>query len=724
MDNNEKNLNFSISGMTCASCVRIVEKNLKKTEGVKYVSVNLATEKAFVIADNSVNYETLEKAVKNAGYEMKREAPTSDIIEQRFKNDRKNMIFSLSLTIPLMILMIFHMSGIMIPFFKWIELFTGGAVIFISGRKTLKGAGIALTHFHTNMDTLVSMGALSAWITTIFSILGFDILSFGSLSAMLIAFHLTGRYIESRLKFKASKDIRSLLELQSKEANIIEGNEIIKIPSENLKTGNKIIVRTGEKIPADGFIYEGTGFIDESMITGEPIPVGKNNGDEVIGGTVLNSGVIKIEVTGTGEDSFLSQMIKLIEEAQSSKVPIQAFADRITLYFIPVVFFLALGGALLWYFNYQNMQPFLQYFSDIFPWVNYSSGALSNAVFVFVASIVIACPCALGLATPMALVAGSGVAAKKGLIIKNGESIQTAKDIDVVIFDKTGTITEGKPKVTETSLSKELILVAGALEKNSIHPIAKSVYEYSKDTGEIPEIKETEEIPGKGIKGILNNDSYFLGKPFDYDLYKDKTEKGYTVIEMRKNDEIMGFISISDPIKSDSAEAVSKLKSQKIKTVMITGDNALTAKAVSEKTGIEDFIAGVKPEDKVKYVRDYQIKGHKVAMIGDGINDAAALKSADIGIAIGTGTDLAIESADIIIVKGELSRVNDAIEISGITFKKIRQNLFWAFFYNIIAIPLALSGLLHPAIAEIAMTFSSINVVLNSSAINRYFNKK
>ena len=719
----EKNSTFAVKGMTCASCVKIVEKNLKKINGVKYVSVNLATEKAFIIHDDTVNEDDFKNAIEASGYKMLKEVPTSDILEERFKDNFKNMKLALYITIPLMILMLFNMNGKKIPYFEWIELVFGGFVVFYNGRKILKGAKIALTHFHANMDTLVSLGAISAWITTVLSISGLNILSFGTISAMLISFQLTGKYIESKLKFKASKDIRALLEIRVKSANLMSDGEVVKIPIETLKQKDIVIVRMGEKIPADGKVIEGKGSVDESMITGEPIPVEKNINSEVIGGTILSSGVIKVRVEKIGKDTFLNQMIRLIEEAQSSKVPIQGFADRVTMYFIPVVFFMALIGALVWYFNYDDLQGFLFSMSNLIPWVNPNAGALSTAVFVFVASIVIACPCALGLATPMALVSGSGVAAKKGLIIKNGEAIQGSKDINILFLDKTGTITKGKPEVVETSIDDDVFEIVASIEKNSVHPLAQSIVNYAKKKSLMKsyDFERIEEIAGSGVIGVLNNKKYYIGKVKDENKYKFLMKKGYTVIEVSVDESTVGYISIFDPIKEDTVEAIKKIKQLGIQPIMLTGDNKITAEVIANSVGI-DFISGVKPHEKVKNIREYQINGKKVGMVGDGINDAAALKSADIGIAIGTGTDLAIESADIVIVKGKLSKVVDAIEISKVTFKKIKQNLFWAFFYNIIAIPIALSGLLHPAIAEIAMTFSSINVIVNSSRINKKLN--
>lgn len=719
---NEKNITFSIKGMTCASCVNRVENNIKKIDGIKYVSVNLATEKAFVTVEKGLEFETIESAVKNAGYEASKDIPTENELEKRFIEKRKNLKITLIVTLPLVFLMILHMIGIMIPFFVFIELIVAGFVLFYNGRETLKGAWIALSHFHTNMDTLISLGALSAWLTSLMNILGMDIFSFGSLAAMILAFHITGRYIEARLKQKASKEIRSLLSMKVSNANVLDKNNNIKVvPVETVKKEALVLVRTGEKVPLDGIIIEGKANIDESMVSGEPIPVNKKIGDEVIGGTVVNSGLIKFKVEKVGEDTFLNQMIKLIEEAQSSKVPIQALADKITKIFIPTVFSLALISAVIWFFNYDSFLPFLERTSDILPWINPYKGNLSTAVFVFVSSLVIACPCALGLATPMALVTGSGVAAKKGLIIKSGEAIQLAKDLDVLLLDKTGTITEGKPKVIETNIPQNEYNIIASIEDNSVHPLAKSIVEKAKSDFYFNKLKITdiEEISGQGVKGIYNNNEYFVGKPQKKDDYGDLMSRGYTLVEARKNNQIIGYIAISDPIKEDSIKAIKQIKKAGITPIMVTGDNHITAKKVAFEVGIDEYIAGVKPEEKVKIVRENQYKGLKTGMVGDGINDAAALKSADIGIAIGTGTDLAIESADIVIIKGELSKVFDSINISKITFKKIKQNLFFAFMYNIIAIPLAMTGLLHPLIAEIAMIFSSINVILNSSRIRK-----
>jgi len=569
------------------------------------------------------------------------------------------------------------------------------------------------------MDTLVSIGAVASYITVWLGLAGLNILSFASISAMLVSLHLTGRYIEARLKQKASQEIKAIIGLQAQTANIRTEKGILKVPIQTVKVGTQVIVRQGERIPLDGKIILGEGYADESMITGEPLPVSRKSGDNVIGGSILSGGSITVEVLKTGEDTFLSQMIKLVQQVQGSKVPIQAFADRITLYFIPIVLSLAVIASISWFFGYQSMQPFMMKLSSFFPWINYDMGALSTAVFVFVSTMVIACPCALGLATPMALLAGTSSAARKGLIIRNGEAIQSSKNINVLLLDKTGTVTQGKPKVVQIDMDPEDLNKIANIEKNSIHPLAKAIWEYNlPNYSEVPVDDVREEI-GNGISARYSNTTYFIGKPEYPSKYTGLLSQGYTVLQALKNGQNIGYVAVSDPVKEDSAKAVGELKSMGIRVIMVTGDDEKTAAIISKKVGIDEFEAGVKPQGKADIVKKYQILGYKVGMVGDGINDAPALKSADIGIAIGTGTDLAIESADMVIVKGELSKVAQAINISKVTFLKIKQNLFWAFFYNIIAIPLAMAGVLHPVISELAMTFSSINVILNSLSIRK-----
>jgi len=717
----EKKFSFSVQGMVCAMCVKNVENAIKKLNGVKYVSVNLATQRAFVIANDNISFEDIKKAIEKAGYKATMDAPTEDLIEKQFQEAKRNMNLSLYVTIPLMLLMIMHMSGIHIPYFTVIELIASTIVIFVTGRQMLRNAWVALIHSHTNMDTLLSIGAISAWITNILAIAGLDVLSFGTVAAMIITLNLIGRYIESRMKSNAAKEIRLLISLKATTANVLTNEAIVETPIDAVKLGEIIIIRQGEKIPLDGKIIEGKASINESMVTGEPLPVYKTVNDNVISGTIVENGIINVKVEKVGEETFINQMIKLVEEAQSSKVPIQALADKITRYFVPIVLILAILSFVFWFFNYELYLPFLHKAANIFPWIITDAGALSTAIFSFVATLVIACPCALGLATPMALVTSSGVAAKKGLIIKNGEAIQMAKDINVILFDKTGTITTGQLTVVDHNLDDEVLNIIANIEENSIHPLAKAIVNYVIDKAKFKKITITdiEEISGQGIKGKFNNDIFKIGKPIYTENYLNFLENGETVLEVTRNDEIIGYIRISDVLKADAANTMTKIKELGLITAMVTGDNDITARAIANKISIDEVWAGVSPEKKVDIIRKYQIEGKKVMMVGDGINDAAALKASEIGVAIGTGSDLTIESADIIISKGDISKILDTINLSKLTFKKIKQNLFWAFIYNIIAVPMAMMSLLHPVIAEAAMLLSSINVIYNSGRIKK-----
>jgi len=724
MNNSEKNENrftFGVEGMTCASCVRIVERSLKKMEGINFVSINLATEKGYVITESHISFEDIKQVIDSTGYRALPDVPDTGKVEKDFRNARFRMLISVIIFIPVTLLMILHMSGLHIPWFVPFEFITGAIVIFGPGRGIFKSAYIAASHAHANMDTLVATGAVASWITAPLSISGMEISSFGSLSVMLVSIHLTGRYIESRLKFKASGEIRALLAMRPRSAFMIIDGKSVEVPADNVPAGAALIVRSGESIPLDGVITEGEGFIDESMITGEPNRIHRITGEDVTGGTVLESGYIKFEVTRTGEDTFLARMIKLVEDAQSSSVPIQGFADRITGIFVPVVFFLALMSGGAWIFFYDSLHPYLSDLSLILPWINADAGAISTGVFVFIAVLVIACPCAMGLATPMALIAGSGLAAKNGLLIKNGEAMHKAGKIDTIFLDKTGTITAGSPQVVFTDLDDKSLSRILALESVSIHPVADAVKKYC----EIKEIRPDESVAGisekagEGISGETSEGEIFIGRPSDPEKYSGQMSGGETVIEFRNNGKVSGFISIADPIKEDSPVAVKEIKAIGITPVMLTGDSAKTAEAVAGTIGIRKIISGVRPDQKLYEIQEYQKKGISVGMVGDGINDAAALRAADLGIALGTGTDLSIESADIIITSGRLTAVSDAIKISRATYRKIRQNLFWAFIYNIIAIPAAVAGLLHPAIAEIAMILSSINVIINSMTIKK-----
>jgi len=705
---------FRITGMTCATCAMIVERALKKVDGVKFAAVNLATETAFVVLERDVPQEVLEEAVKKVGYGVSYES-RDDFEVRRFLAFKRNVILAWLLTAPLMILMFLHMSGRHVPWFSFIEVIASASVVFVAGRRTIKGAWIALAHFHANMDVLVFLGSLMSFITALLAAAGLFETSFGSVGAMIMSIHLTGRYIESRLRDRATKEIKSLLKLKAQEALLLadDGSEIT-VPIEAIKEGFLVLVKPGERVPVDGEVVEGVSSVDESMITGEPLPALKGPSDRLTSGSLNLSGILKVRVDRVGDDTFLSQMISLIQEAQGSKIPIQAFADRVTNVFVPVVVLLAVAAGVLWAFNLGRWADFLNAARQILPWVTGIDDPSSFSIFVFVTTIVIACPCALGLATPMALVTGTGKAMRHGLVIRNGEAIQTTKDVGIVVFDKTGTLTLGSPKVIDHNLTDEVANIAGALESLSHHPLGKAISELKKIDIKIDEF---EEIAGEGVKGKVDGHIYEVGKPEDAGLYMTLLEKGYIVVEVKKDDSIMGYIAVFDPIREDSFEAVKRLKDMAIDVILVTGDNEITAKKVAKALGIDKIHWGVRPEDKVSIVRDYQATGKKVMMTGDGMNDAAALKAADVGVAMGSGTDLAIDSADVVILQGGAAKVVSLIEISRETFRVIRQNLKWAFGYNVVAIPLAMSGLLHPIIAEGAMALSSISVIINSLRI-------
>jgi Cu+-exporting ATPase len=718
MEEKKDNLkrSFHVTGMTCATCSRIVERNLGKLEEVQFAAVNLATETAFVLLREDIPMDVLENAVRNAGYDVSYES-REDIDLRRYREARHNLLVSWIVTLPLMVLMAFHMAGRHIPYFLLMEFLGGIAVIFGAGRGSIKGAWIALSHFHANMDVLVVLGSLSAWVTSIFALAGMRVASFGAIGSMIIALHITGRFIESWLRDRASKEIRALVSMQAREARIInDGGEEMLIPIEAVKEGLVVVVRPGERIPVDGTVISGRSAVDESMISGESIPLEKGEDDPVTGGSLSLTGLLKVKVTKVGEDTFLAKMISLIQEAQGTKIPIQAFADRVTNYFVPAVFTLALLSGIFWFLRVDEMGPFLAGASKWLPWVTSAREPLSISLFAFVTTLVIACPCALGLATPMALITGTGAASKKGMIIRNAEAIQTVRDIRVVVMDKTGTITEGNPVVAEHDLEGKDLAAAASMERNSNHPLAKAIAAVS---DEEVLFSSFEEHTGKGVSAMIEGNRYFLGKPVDPSLYDLHHSKGRTVVELRKNDVVAGFLAIEDPVREDGTQAVKRLKEEGIIPVMATGDNDVTAQAVAARVGIEKVYSQVRPEEKLDIVHRFQSEHGKVLMVGDGMNDAAALKGADIGVAIGSGTDLAIENADIIIVKGGVSKIAEAVGISRKTFRVIGQNLFWAFAYNVIAIPLAMGALLHPVIAEGAMTFSSVSVVLNSMRIKR-----
>ncbi|MDU2898330.1 MAG: copper-translocating P-type ATPase, partial [Finegoldia magna] len=564
-----------------------------------------------------------------------------------------------------------------------------------------------------NMDVLIALGTSAAYFYSIYHVLiGSDQLYFES-SAVVITLILLGKVFEKRAKTRTTDAISKLMGLQAKKANVIKNGKTIETDIEDVMVGDKILVKPGEKIAVDGIIVEGSSSIDESMITGESMPVQKQVGDECIGSTINKNGSFVFEAKKIGEDTVLSQIVKLVEDAQSNKAPIQRLADKISSVFVPIVIAIAVITFAITYFVTKQFDR-----------------ALLNSVSV----LVIACPCSLGLATPTAIMVGSGKGAELGILIKSAEVLETANKIDAVILDKTGTITNGKPEVVDyQSKDTDFLKIVSSIEKNSEHPLADAVVkEYEKNSSDFYKVENFDSITGKGLSAKINNDNYYIGNEklmrdnninVNVDIQKYQSQ-GNTVVLVGKNDEFYGYILIADKIKESSQEAVSKLKDDNIDVYMITGDSENTAKHIAEKANIDHVIAECLPKDKSDKVLDLKNQGKKVGMVGDGINDAPALATSDVGFSIGTGTDVAIEASDITIINGDLNKVNTAIRLSHRVIKTIKQNLFWAFFYNVVGIPIAAFGFLNPMIAGAAMAFSSVTVVTNSLRIKNFKEEK
>ena len=729
-------VHLNVTGMTCSSCAMRIEKSLNAREGVAEANVNFAAEMVAVKYNPAIiTLAELKKAVRDSGYEIYEleRSEEKDHEMEKMAHAARRMWFAVSFAAPIMILMMIHMFLVQIPYYLPIVFVLAFPVIFFAGWETHVGSFKSVRNLSPNMDTLVSLGSLIPYLLNLL-VFWFPITSFVEMAASIMTLHLVGRFLEAKARGKASQAIKKLLEMGAKKARVIIDGEEVEIPIEELTTGQIMVVRPGEKIPTDGVVTEGRSSVDESMATGESLPVERTVGDEVVGSTINKQGLLKVKATRVGKDTFLAQVIKMVEESQGSKVPIQEFADKVTGFFVPVVILVAIGAFVSWMLFPGFFIPIVEFFN--FPWSNVGLPLFSLALLATIAVLVISCPCALGLATPTAIMVGGGLGAENGILIRKGEAIQTMKNVKIIAFDKTGTITKGKPETTDVitlgNISEaDLLLYGGSLEAASEHPLGAAIVEKAKAGGlSLLQVDEFSAVTGMGVQGSVSGKQVLVGSRklmetngIDCDKYSADMEKledeAKTAMLIAIDGIMAGIIAVADTLKDDSIQAIAELEKMGLRTAMITGDNVRTANAIAKRVGISRVLAEVLPDGKVSEIKKLQEEFETVAMVGDGINDAPALKQANVGIAIGTGTDIAIESADITLVRGELSAVISAIKLSNATFGKIRQNYFWAWFYNGLAIPAAFFGLLHPMIGAAAMATSSISVVLNSTLLKR-----
>lgn len=725
---------LQITGMTCAACANRIEKGLSKMPGVASASVNFAMETARVeYSPSEVSVADMQNKVKQLGYAAIAQQETANARERREREIRRQkgkLILSAILSFPLLWSMVAHFSftsWIYLPDLlmnPWFQLILATPVQFYIGKQFYAGAYKALRNGSANMDVLVSLGTSAAYFYSLY--LTIDWAAMGSsmhhepsmyyeTSAILITLVILGKLFESLAKGRTSEAIKSLMGLQAKTALVVRDGQELTVPVEEVIAGDIVLVRPGDKVPVDGVVLEGVSSVDESMLTGESLPVEKKAGDAVIGATLNKNGMLRIQATKVGKETALAQIIKVVEEAQGSKAPIQRVADVISGIFVPIVVGIAVVAFLVWYFFVTPGQ-----FAD----------ALEKAI----AILVIACPCALGLATPTSIMAGSGRAAELGILFKGGEHLEQTHKIEAIILDKTGTVTKGKPELTDVVTEEnetEFLRLVGAAERNSEHPLAEAIVAgiQAREIA-LPGTESFEAIPGYGIKAVVEGKQLLIGtrrlmekhgvhsEPA-YEAMARLEEAGKTAMLVAIDNRYAGMVAVADTIKETSKAAVARLKEMGLQVIMITGDNERTAQAIAAQVGIDHVRAEVLPEGKAEEVKKLQAQGKKVAMVGDGINDAPALATADIGMAIGTGTDVAMEAADVTLMRGDLSSIADAIYMSRRTMGNIKQNLFWALGYNTLGIPVAAVGLLAPWVAGAAMALSSVSVVLNALRLQR-----
>ncbi len=730
-DNGQADL--KVSGMTCAACSARIEKKLASLEGVNLVNVNLSTERASIgYEPGRIKIGEIINVIEALGYSAEKTEDISrdqekELKEKEIRDLRISLYASAVLSFPLVAAMIMGIFKIDIPFLaflhnQYFQLIVATPVQFIIGARFYKQAFYAVRSGSANMDVLIAMGTSAAYFFSLYNIF-FESVAPGIMkdlyfeaAAIIITLILLGKYLEAVAKGKTSEAIKKLAELQAKTARVIRQGSELDIPIEEVELGDIVVVRPGEKVPVDGKIIEGNSSLDESMLTGESLPTDKKAGDLVYGATINKFGVFKFEATRVGKDTALAQIIKMVEDAQGSKAPIQKIADQVAGVFVPVVLVIAVITFLVWYLG---------------------GVGVNKALISAVAVLVIACPCALGLATPTAIMVGTGKGAENGILIKGGEHLEKTYKINAIVLDKTGTITKGQPEVTDVITlgqldARSILRLAAQAEKSSEHPLGVAIYEKGKlEYGSLINPESFEAIPGMGVKAVIEAQEIYVGTRklmLERGIATEQVETAITSLEdqgktamlMAVNGKLESILAVADTLKDSSQEAIAELLDMGIEVYMITGDNQRTANAIAKQVGINNVLAEVLPENKAQEVEKLKATGKTVAMVGDGINDAPALATADIGMAMGTGTDVAMEAADITLMRGDLRTIPAAIRLSRQTIRKIKQNLFWAFIYNIIGIPFAALGMLNPIIAGAAMAFSSVSVVTNSLSLRSF----